>query len=1121
MYRTGDLVRWGGDGQLEYLGRSDEQIKIRGFRVEPGEIQAALTAHPAVARAVVTTHDSGAGTGTSSGDRQLIAYVVPATDEATGQEHVTEWQTIYDSVYTEVPALPLGSDFHGWNSTYTGQAIPVEEMREWRDATVALIREHAPRHVLEIGAGSGLLLGPLAPHVESYWATDLSAASADRLAEQTRHWDHVHVRHQPAHDFTGLPTGHFDTIVVNSVIQYFPGRRYLSDVLDQALRHLAPGGRIVVGDVRHHALLPALHTAAQAPALTAATTSALYDGVQRAVLTEEELLVHPAYFAEFARRHPSTTGVDIRLKRGTAHNELTRHRYDVVLHTAPDPADLGALPAVAWPGHDQPGEGPDTVLARLAAAGPVRVTGIPNARLTREVAAHRATADNTPLEHIRQLLDRPDPAAVDPHTVHAWAEAHGLLARTTWNAHAVDAFDALLLPVSSAGGVRVGTYDSVTVPPADTNTPANTSATAAVLTEVRQHLKERLPRHLVPSALIPVSEIPLTPNGKVNFRALPAPGHHSPGDGRAPRTPREETLCALFAEILALPAPVTIDDNFFDLGGHSLLATKLISRIRATLGVEVLLRTLFAHPTVAGIGAHLDDAEQARKPLTRAARRPERLPLSFAQQRLWFLHKLEGPSATYNMPFVLRLTGDLDVAALRAALDDVVARHETLRTVFAVADGKPYQRLLAPDEVGLDLPVRHVDEHELAGALASAARHAFDLAAEVPLRAQLFTLGPTRSVLSLVFHHIAADGWSLAPLTRDLTAAYSARLTGRAPGWEPLPVSYADYTLWQHELLGSDTDPDSLLSRQHAYWAHHLADLPEQVTLPTDRPRPAALTHTGDLVHHTLDAALHQGITDLARASGATVQMVLQAALAAVLTRMGAGTDIPVGTAIAGRTDTSLDGLVGFFVNTLVLRTDTSGNPSFARLLRQVRETSLAAYTHQEVPFDGLVERLNPPRSASRHPLFQVALALQNNEDAQFDLPGLSIRTEGTGTGTSRYDLLFTLSETFAGADGGGPWPRGCHSTSSTRRSCSTRRPSRRSWTAGGASWPPRSTTRSCASATPSCSRRRSGRCCPGGRRSPSGWRLPRCPPCSSPRSSPLPTPSRSRTPNTPGHTGS
>nr|WP_232266929.1 non-ribosomal peptide synthetase [Streptomyces pactum] len=516
---------------------------------------------------------------------------------------------------------------------------------------------------------------------------------------------------------------------------------------------------------------------------------------------------------------------------------------------------------------------------------------------------------------------------------------------------------------------------------------------------------------MLPASLTPVTDIPLTPHGKIDHKALPAPEAAPCAHGRPPRTAREEILCALVAEVLGLPS-VTIDDDFFDLGGHSLLATRLTSRIRATLGIEVPLRTLFAAPTVVRLAEHLESPTGTRAPLV-PAERPERLPLSFAQQRLWFLHRLEGPSPTYNMPFTLRLTGELDRTALRAALQDLITRHETLRTTFPEAGSEPYQHILPPGRARLRLDERHVPEEGLAAALDEAARYSFDLRSETPLRAWLLTVDRNDAVLVLLLHHIAGDGWSLRPLAEDLTTAYAARREGRAPEWEPLPVQYADYTLWQRQLLGDEDDPDSVLSRQYAYWAEQLADLPEHVTVPGDRPRPETFSYTGDGTEIRLDAEVHRAVTGLARRTGSTVYMVLQAALAALLTRLGAGTDIPVGGGIAGRTDDKLSGLVGLFVNTLVFRTDTSGDPEFGELLGRVRETSLAAYAHQDLPFDTLVARLNPERSTAHHPLVQVALVLQNNTEARFELPGLQVRQLSAGTGTARYDMLLSVWESF------------------------------------------------------------------------------------------------------------
>ncbi len=303
-------------------------------------------------------------------------------------------------------------------------------------------------------------------------------------------------------------------------------------------------------------------------------------------------------------------------------------------------------------------------------------------------------------------------------------------------------------------------------------------------------------------------------------------------------------------------------DDFFDLGGHSLLATRLIGQIRSAFGVELELRALFDGPTPAAVAALLDTAGPARPPLAARERRPA-LPLSSAQRRLWFLHKMEGPSATYNIPLVVRLTGTLDRDALRAALGDVVARHESLRTVFPEADGAPYQHVL--DSASVELPAADITETELPEALKSAARYAFDLAAEIPLRAELFTVSEHRHVLVLVVHHIAGDGWSLGPLATDLTRAYTARVEGRVPEWRALPVQYADYTLWQNELLGDQNDPDSLFATQIDYWIEALAGLPDQLTLPADRPRPAVMTYRGDYVTVDIGADLHRRLADLAR----------------------------------------------------------------------------------------------------------------------------------------------------------------------------------------------------------------------------------------------------------------
>ncbi|MFF0591660.1 condensation domain-containing protein, partial [Streptomyces sp. NPDC003781] len=463
-----------------------------------------------------------------------------------------------------------------------------------------------------------------------------------------------------------------------------------------------------------------------------------------------------------------------------------------------------------------------------------------------------------------------------------------------------------------------------------------------------------------------------------------------------------------------------IDDSFFELGGHSLLATRVISRIRTVLSVELPLRALFEGPTVLQLAGRVEDAAAARAALTPRSR-PAEIPLSPAQRGLWLLNRIQGPaSATYNVPIALRLSGELNREVLELALQDVVARHESLRTLLLEnAKGTPYQKILAPEEVSVPLPVAEIAEAEVRTAVAAVANQGFDLSAEIPFRARLFALGEDQHVLVVVLHHVAGDGWSMAPLGRDVAEAYEARAAGRAPEWAPLPVQYADYALWQRELLGDANDHNSLLGQQLAYWTNQLASLPDQLELPTDRPRPAVGSHRGDRLVFEVGAEIHQGLVDLARESGASVFMVVQAAFAALLSRLGAGTDIAIGSPVAGRTDEALDDLVGFFINTLVLRTDLSGDPTFRQLVERVRESDLAAYAHQDLPFEHLVEALNPERSLSRHPLFQVMLTFQNNEQAEFRLPGLTFTSESTGDGAAKFDLQLGVHEQHG--DGGAP----------------------------------------------------------------------------------------------------
>ncbi|MFD7033017.1 amino acid adenylation domain-containing protein [Streptomyces sp. NPDC059917] len=1028
MYRTGDLVTWRADGGLEFIGRVDDQVKVRGFRIELGEIEAALSRQEGVAAATVLVRED-------NGFPQLVGYVVPdrqgtaGTDGAESGRQVEAWQEVYDSLYRDQDGTGgFWEDFGIWTSSYDGAPIPLAEMHEWREAAVTQVLRSRPRNVLELGVGNGLILSRLAPHCTAYWGTDFSAPAIDalraRIAVHEELADRVELRAQPADDTSGLPRDFFDTIVVNSVAQYFPDAAYLSDVIRTAMDLLVPGGSLYLGDIRNLRLLRTMQagvaTAAAAGTAAAADPSALRAQVDHKVDGEEELLLAPEFFTDLGRELADVGGVDIRLKRGTHGNELSRYRYEVVLTKTPAvPAATEGLPEVPW---DRCPAGTDALADLLREhPGGLRLTDVPNARLADDAAA---------LHRIDGSEPEPAPPAADPEDLVARAELLGAGAVATWAASGdPHRFDVVLLPsvegpVAAFHGRR---HTSGTAHPAPyANSPARTARPTALHRELPALLRAWLPDYMIPSAFVVLDALPLTPIGKLDRKALPAPDHTILSSGRAPRTPGEETLCELFADVLGLER-VTIDDSFFDLGGHSLLATRLVSRIRGALDVEVPIATVFDAPTAAGLAARIDSGAAVARTALKPMVRPASVPLSFAQRRLWFLDRLEGRSATYNLPLALRLRGPVDEAALRAALADVIARHESLRTVFPETDGEPRQHVRDDAEADFGWRVTPATEDEWPRHLAAAAGHAFDLATEIPIRAELWRVTERTDaaagaagaadgdrILMVLLHHIAGDGWSAGRLLRDLTAAYAARCGGTAPDWPRLPVQYADYTLWQRELLGDEDDPDSAVAHQIAYWRGLLDGAPEELTLPTDRPRPAEPSYRGGAVRFALPVPVHRALAALAESAGASTAMVLQSAVAVLLSGLGAGDDIVLGTPVAGRTDEAVEDLVGFFVNTLVLRADLSGDPTFGDLVGRVRQAVLESYGHQDLPFERLVELVNPYRATARHPLFQVMVDFGVTQEA-FDGPAaLDMEAVDVDTRTAKFDLDFTFSERTA-----------------------------------------------------------------------------------------------------------
>ncbi|MEU4345781.1 amino acid adenylation domain-containing protein, partial [Nocardia sp. NPDC023852] len=524
---------------------------------------------------------------------------------------------------------------------------------------------------------------------------------------------------------------------------------------------------------------------------------------------------------------------------------------------------------------------------------------------------------------------------------------------------------------------------------------------------LRAQVAEFLPSYTVPDVIVVLEALPLTPNGKLDRRALSAPEFAGSVTFRAPKSPVEQAVADVFAGVLGA-GEVGLDDDFFALGGNSLLATRVVARINEALDANLVVRELFEASTVAALAARVMPGAGGvgGRPGLARIERVELVPLSLAQQRMWVLNQFDPVSPAYNIPLAIRLSGALDVSALRYAMADVLERHESLRTRYPVSGpgGLPFQEILSVAEalpgglevVATDDPMGRVSELMLTG---------FDVTEQVPVRALLVESGPEEHLLAVVAHHIAADGASMGPLARDLMTAYLARIGGNSPRWSPLEVQYGDFAIWQRSVIGTDDEENSIAARQLAYWRHQLEGLSGELELPLDRPRPAVATMRGANTGLAVSPEVHQALATLAREYNATLFMVVHAALAVLLARLSGDSDVAIGTPIAGRGERAIDDLVGMFVNTLTLRTAVERSASFAALVDQVRETDLTAFANADIPFERVVEVVAPGRATTQSPLFGVVLSFQNTEQPALELPGLTVAALDAGLVSAKFDL--------------------------------------------------------------------------------------------------------------------
>ncbi|MBD2202784.1 amino acid adenylation domain-containing protein [Calothrix sp. FACHB-1219] len=1031
LYKTGDLARFLDNGEIEYIGRNDHQVKIRGFRIELGEIAAVIKRHPGVKDVLVIVRE------TSQEDMRIAAYIVAKNQvcqQDLTKEQTQEWQYTFNETYqggdTETdPAFNIV----GWNSSYDNQPIPAVQMRQWLDNTLERIQALQPQRVLEIGCGTGMILLNIAPQVEAYWGTDFSQAAINRLTNilQNQSLSHVRLFSREAINFADIPTAYFDTIIINSVAQYFPSLEYLQQVIAGALQLLAPGGSLFIGDNRSLPLLNYFHSSI---GLFQAADNIDRENfkiqVNRLAAAESELVIDPSFFVNLTQAFPDVAAVEVHLKAENNHNELTKYRYDAILHKSG--AEQGDIVEAVWQDWETANLHLDDLRDKISAVGAIGWRGIPNARLIKDAAiwqwlqGNNSNISSQNIGELREFIHQLDLAsAIDPVDLYTLAQAIGCEVTISYSPDLNhEYFDVCfypktndkrrspVMPISHKIGHQVANYYAIN--------PLKARLAKTLISQLKAQAREELPEYMRPASFVLLESFPLTPSGKLDRRALPAPDREQEITRESfvqPTTPTQTKLCHIWSDVLGIEQ-IGIADDFFHLGGHSLLATKLVSRIREEFNLALPLRTVFEYSTIAGLATEIErlaentNISNAALDIIPQISDRQNFPLSFSQSRLWFLDLLEPNNPAYNIAVAFRLDGKLNRPALQQSLQTIIQRHEVLRTTFESVDGVPIQVIHPAYSVPLIVTELQPTE-QLQELISQAITTPFNLRSLPLLRVHLYQLAADVHVFVLVIHHIIADGWSLGLMIEELSLSYTAFCRQETAKLQPLPIQYADFAHWQRT-----TFEQTQLPAQLAYWKQKLTGKIEVLELPTDYPRPAIARYQGSAVSFTINRETSTALQKLCESQGATLFMGLLGVFSTLLMRYSGKTDLLIGTPIANRNRKQVESLIGFFVNTLVINTNLSGNPDFINLLLRIKEETLEAYAYQDVPFERIVEEIQPERNLSHHPLFQVMFVLQNAPMGKLELPDLQLTPWETEQVTAKFDLTLLMTETEQGIQG-------------------------------------------------------------------------------------------------------
>ncbi len=1025
LYRSGDSAYITELGELIYLGRIDNQVQLRGFRIELGEIEDALNQIDEVDSVVVVAKED------HHGEKNLAAYYSVKNDKFKMEEiqknNVASWQEVFQNYYSDDSFVTNPEfDISGWLSSYTGKLIEPSQMMEWVDTTVNRIQFTDPQNIYEIGCGSGLLLYRLIPYCTSYCGTDYSEEIINKVERVVSSNDDVknkiNLLLKTADDFNGVAKKSFDTIVINSVAQYFPNIDYLSDVIDKSIRALEKGGVLFIGDLRNYKLLELFHTSINIyQEDQGLEIDKLKQKISKDMEQEAELLVSPEYFHYLKMHNSRITHVDIRYKKGEAHNEMTKFRYDVLLHIEKNISiensseiafdkidfDISKIPSIL----DK--DDPDILY----------VTGVVNNRIERDYFEMIHLDDVNSKDELNNISigAQSEGSCIDSIEFEK-VSPPGYVVELLWNGME-QLYDVAYIKEKNIKGKFKGiipnrdleiTIDDSVLNYA--NNPLKTTTGSFVLNKIKESLKQLLPEYMIPSYFIQLDEIPLTLNGKIDSKALPEidGSFSSCVEFVAPRNKTEENVIRIWQEILAFDR-IGVHDNFFELGGHSLSAMRVVSQIVKELEVDITLSDIFENRTVETLSSLIGNANKKEYKQIEMAERQESFELSNAQKRLWILDQLEENSIAYNMPSVFILEGEFHEEAFNKAYSYIVERHESLRTIFIPVEGNPRQRVLENPNFNINIvDLRNSSNKDLRAEeiISSDLETAFDLSKGPLVRFCLIRLEDEKYLILFNMHHIVSDGWSMNILTKDFLRAYNSFRKNQKVDQEPLRIHYKDYSVWQNELLEGEE-----IKSQKEYWLAKLSGELPVLNLPTEKSRPLKQTFNGDRIEFILSNDMQYKLNDLCTNLHISLFMLLQGLVKVLLHKYTGQQDLIIGSPIAGRIHRDLENQIGFYLNNILLRDWIEPEYGVYDFMKRSAVTCKEAFDNQLYPYDKIVEDLDIKRDPSRNPIFDVLVVLQNNESTNLEFDGLTVLPymEGCKKEASKFDITFEFKETANG----------------------------------------------------------------------------------------------------------